>query len=74
MRIPILLALVALVGCERGARPTVDPRIADASRPLVFLTHPAEPPCAYRDASGAIVGHDVDLARRIAAKISSCLR
>jgi len=69
MRIPILLALVALVGCERGARPTVDPRIADTSRPLVFLTHPAEPPCAYRDASGAIVGRDVDLARRIAAKM-----
>lgn len=69
MRILFLLALVALVGCERVARPTVDPRIADASRPLVFLTHPAEPPCAYRDASGAIVGRDVDLARRIAAKM-----
>ena len=69
MRTLFLLALVAVVGCERGARPAVDPRIADTSLPLVFLTHPAEPPCAYRDASGAIVGTDVDLARRIAAKM-----
>ena len=69
MRMLVLLALVALVGCERDSRPGVDPRIADASRPLVFVTHPTEPPCAYRDASGAIVGRDVDLARRIAAKM-----
>ena len=63
------MALVALAGCERDSRPGPDPRVADASRPLVFLTHPTEPPCAYRDASGAIVGRDVDLARRIAAKM-----
>ena len=69
MRTLFLLALVALVGCERDSRSGVDPRVTDASRPLVFLTHPAEPPCAYRDASGAIVGTDVDLARRIAAKM-----
>ena len=69
MRMLVLLALVALVGCERDSRSGVDPRIADASRPLVFVTHPTEPPCAYRDASGAIVGRDVDLARRIAAKM-----
>ena len=69
MRMLVLLALVALVGCERDSRSSVDPRIADASRPLVFVTHPTEPPCVYRDASGTIVGRDVDLARRIAAKM-----
>ena len=73
MRILVLLALVALVGCERNSRPDVDPRAADGSRPLIFLTHPTEPPCAYVDGSGAIVGRDVDLARRIAAKMGRAL-
>ena len=70
MRCCVLLALVAIAGCSDWAeRQAVDPRIADASRPLVLVTHPTEPPFAYRDSTGAIVGEDVDLARRIAAKI-----
>ena len=70
MRLCVLLALVAIAGCsDRTAQQAVDPRIADASRPLVFLTHPTEPPSSYRDASGEIVGTDVDMARRIAAKL-----
>ena len=70
MRILAILALVAVVGCsDRAARQSVDPRIADASRPLVFLTYPTEPPCSYTNESGEIVGTDVDLARRIADKM-----
>ena len=65
-----MLALVAVAGCSgRSSRQDVDPRVADASRPLVFVTHPTEPPFAYFDASGAIVGKDVELARRIAARM-----
>ena len=70
MRISILLALVAIAGCsDDSGRQTVDPRIADASRPLVFLTNPEEPPCSYVDAAGEIAGSDIELARRIAAKM-----
>lgn len=69
MRTFALLALVAIVGCSDRERQAVDPRIADASRPLVFLTHPMDPPFSYRDASGEIVGMSVDMARRIAAKM-----
>ncbi len=66
----LFLALVALAGCsDRSAQQVADPRITDTSRPLVFVTYPTEPPCSYRDASGEIVGTDVDLARRIAAKL-----
>lgn len=66
----ILLALVAIAGCsDRSERHAADPRVADASRPLVFLTNPEEPPCSYVDASGQIAGSDVALARRIAAKM-----
>ena len=64
-----ILALAALAGCGRGPRQEVDPRISDKSRPLVFLTYPTEPPCSYIDASGTIVGTDVDMARRIAEKM-----
>ena len=63
------MALVAVAGCGRDSLPDVDPRVADASRPLVFLTHPTEPPCSFVDGNGAIVGTDIDLARRIAAKM-----
>ncbi len=74
MRHFILLALAALAGCsDRSGRQAVDPRIADASRPLVLVTRPTEPPFAYRDASGAIVGTDIDLARKIAAKMGRTL-
>ena len=69
MRIFAVLALAVLAGCSDRSGQSVDPRISDASRPLVFLTHPTEPPCSYTNETGAIVGTDVDLARRIAAKM-----
>ena len=66
----MLLALVALSGCsDRSGSDAVDPRVADASRPLVFLANPTEPPCCYRNESGEIVGTDVELARKIAVKM-----
>lgn len=64
-----MLALVALVGCSDRSAQSVDPRIADASRPIILVTHPTEPPFSYRDRSGNVVGTDIDLARRIAAKM-----
>ena len=64
-----ILALAVLAGCGRAPRQEVDPRVADPSRPLVFLTHPTEPPSSYVDEGGAIVGKDVYLARLIAAKM-----
>lgn len=70
MRHCLILALVAIVGCsDWSARQSVDPRIADKSRPLVFLTYPTEPPCSYIAGDGAIAGTDVDLARRIAERM-----
>ena len=69
MRILSFLALVAIVGCSDRSAQSVDPRIADASRPLVFITNPTEPPTSYTNASGEVVGTDIDLARRIAAKM-----
>ena len=69
MRFFALLALAALAGCSERSAQTADPRIADASRPLVFLTQPTEPPCSYTNATGEIAGTDVELARRIAAKM-----
>ncbi|MBR4653731.1 MAG: amino acid ABC transporter substrate-binding protein [Kiritimatiellae bacterium] len=70
MRLSILLALAALAGCsDRSGRQAADPRISDPSRPLVFLTHPTEPPCSYTNEVGKFAGTDVDLARRIAAKM-----
>lgn len=70
MKIRLVLAFAALAGCfERGAEKTVDPRIADATRPLVFLANPTEPPCTYRNDAGEIVGTDIDFARQIAAKM-----
>ena len=69
MRFFAILALAVLVGCSDRSAQTADPRIADASRPLVFLTQPTEPPCSYTNATGEIVGTDVELARRIAAKM-----
>ena len=69
MRASAILALVALAGCSDRSVQNADPRIADASRPLVLLTYPTEPPCSYVDVSGKIAGTDIDLARRIAAKM-----
>ena len=70
MRLFLFLALGAIVGCsDWAARHSVDPRIADASRPLVFLTYPTEPPCSYTNGTGEIVGTDIELARKIAAKM-----
>ena len=70
MKYPIILALVAIAGCSgRGPRQKTDPRIADPSRPLVLLTHPTEPPSAYVNEAGEVVGENIDLARRIAEKM-----
>ena len=69
MRFFAILALVVLAGCSDRSAQTADPRIADALRPLVFLTQPTDPPCSCTNASGEIVGTEVDLARRIAAKM-----
>ena len=69
MRILTILALVAIAGCSDRSAQDVDPRIADASRPLVFITNPTEPPTSYTNETGEIVGSDIDLARRIAAKM-----
>ena len=70
MRYLLILALLALVGCsDRTERQPVDSRVTDTSRPLLLLTYPTEPPCSYIDGTGAIVGTDIDLARRIAAKM-----
>ena len=64
------IALVAVVGCsDRGEQQATCPRAVDASQPLVVVVQPTEPPFAYRDSSGEIVGRDIDLARRIAAKM-----
>ena len=69
MRLFTVLALAVLAGCSDRSGQGVDPRISDTSRPLVFLTHPTEPPCSYTNEVGEFVGTDVDLARRIAAKM-----
>jgi polar amino acid transport system substrate-binding protein len=69
-RLCILLALAVFAGCFDGDRVgPVDPRIADATRPLVLMTFPSVPPFSYRNEAGEIVGTDIDLARRIAAKM-----
>lgn len=63
------LLFLGMLGCSEqpdveSARPVVD-----FKRPLVFLTHPTEPPCSYIDKDGAYAGTNVDLARRIAAEL-----
>ena len=70
-----LLTFAIFAGCtERSGRQALDERIADASRPLVFLTYPTVPPCSYLDGNGAVVGTDVELARRIAGKLGRELK
>ena len=68
MRTALIILVLAVVGCADRSE-QADPRIADPSRPLVFLANPTEPPCCYRNAAGEIVGKDVELARKIAAKM-----
>lgn len=67
LRLSLLLSLVGLfvAGCSDTAAPVVDP-----SAPLVFLTHPTTPPCCWTNAAGQCEGTDVDLARRIAARLA----
>ena len=67
LRLSLLLSLVGLfvAGCSDTAAPAVDP-----SAPLVFLTHPTTPPCCWTNAAGQCEGTDVDLARRIAARLA----
>lgn len=62
------LAMAAFIAGCSDRRPT-DPRVADATRPLVMLTYPTVPPCSYFDENGEIVGTDIDMARRIASKM-----
>lgn len=64
-----IVAIAAIAGCGKHPQQNVDPRIADSSRPLVLVTHPTEPPYAYIDDSGRITGEEIDLGRRIAAKM-----
>lgn len=61
-----LLLLTALVGCSDGEVAAS----ADPAAPLVFLTHPTTPPCCWTNAAGQCEGTDVDLARRIAARLA----
>ena len=69
-RLCILLALAVFAGCFDGdGSGRVDPRVTDVSRPLLLMTFPSVPPFSYRNEAGEIVGTDIDLARRIAAKM-----
>ena len=69
-RLCILLALAVFAGCFDGdGSGRVDPRVTDVSRPLLLMTFPSVPPFSYKNESGEIVGTDIDLARRIAAKM-----
>ena len=63
----VMAALVVCMGCKE--QKPVDPRISDTFRPLIMLTYPTVPPCSYVDASGKIVGTDIDFARRIADRM-----
>ncbi len=71
MRLTALLALAVLAGgcSDRAGRRAVDPRITDTTRPLLLMTFPSVPPFSYKNEAGEIVGTDIDLARRIAAKM-----
>ena len=71
MRLTALLALAVLAGgcSDRAGRRAVDPRITDTTRPLLLMTFPSVPPFSYKNEAGEIVGTDIALARRIAAKM-----
>ena len=69
-----IVSALTVAGCsDWSRREMADPRIADPSSPIVFLTDPTEPPFSYRDKSGKIVGKDIEIARRIAAKMEKDL-
>ncbi len=61
--------LTAWAGCADRSSPALDPRAADPAAPLVFLAHPTTPPRCWTNAVGEVVGADVDLATRIAARL-----
>ncbi len=61
----VLLLAAFAAGCSDAASPAADP-----SAPLVFLTHPTTPPCCWTNEAGQCVGTDVELARRIAARLA----
>jgi len=67
------LLAAGFAGCG-GRGPRVDPRIADPSRPLVFLACLTTPPSCWRNEAGDVVGEDVDLARRIAGRMGRRLK
>ena len=62
------LLAAAFAGCGDRTPPPA-PRAADPATPLVFLAHPTTPPRCWTNAAGAVVGEDVDLARRIADRM-----
>ncbi len=71
----VALALITIAGCsEQSTRGDVDVRISDAACPLVFLTHPITPPHSYIDANGEFAGSEVELAKKIAAKMGRALK
>ena len=66
----LLGALALLAGCsDRERAAAVAPPPSDPSAPLVYVTHPTDPPCSYTNALGECLGTDVELAREIAAKM-----
>ncbi len=73
MKTPLLCLLALCAGCADRASDALDPRAADPAAPLVFLTHPTDSPCSTTNAAGDCVGTDVDLARKIAARMGRAL-
>ena len=69
MKLWSVVVLAALWGCSERGTDALPPRVVDPAAPLVFVTHPTDPPCSYTNAQGECVGTDVDLARKIAAKM-----
>ncbi len=73
----VFVLAAALGGCSDSTSEPAAPEVStkvDATRPLVFLTHPTEPPCSYLDGTGAFAGTNVELARKIAAAMGAELK
>ena len=68
-----IIAVAVLLGCSEREPEAVKPRVVDPAAPLVFLTHPTDPPCSYTNELGECFGSDVELARKIAAKMGRAL-